>query len=188
MRISIRIAILFAGIWFFGKMIFFYTQILQDESGVKFQVMWNILCLLTGMAVGTLLEKRKQNTNESSALGDIKQIMGSGLIYTILVSVMIYFYYGKIDPGYNERQIAIAQASVKKMLNNPAELAKIKKSPEMESMTKEEILKKATDNQRAIFSPTSTMTISLLGMLLLSTINAIILTFIFRRVLFKAGI
>lgn len=185
MRISLKIAALFAGIWFVGKMIFFSAQILQDETGVKFQVMWNILCLLLGMAIGTMLEKRHQNRAESSALGDIKQILGAGMIYTVLVSGGLYFYYAKIDPGYNARQLAIAEESVKKMLDDPAQLKKVRENPEMESLTKEEIYKKAIANQRAIFSPTSTMTISLLGMLLLSTINAIILTFVFRRLLYK---
>jgi hypothetical protein len=65
-------------------------------------------------------------------------------------------------------------------------MAKIKKNnPDLESLTREEIYEKAIANQKAMFSPGSTMTISLLGMLLLSTVNAIILTVIFRRVLFK---
>lgn len=185
MRISLRIAILFAGIWFTGKMIFFYTQILQDETGVKFQVMWNILCLLLGMTIGTLAEKRKENRQESSALGDIKNTLGGGLVYTIIVAGLIFLYYSKIDPSYNANQLAQAEEVVTKALNDPEQLKELKKDPEMEVLTKEEIFNKAMSNYRSMFNPTSTMTISLLGMLLLSTINAILLTVIFRRVLFK---
>lgn len=186
MRISLKISILFVIIWFIGKMSFFYLQLFQDEAGVKVQVMWNILCLLMGMTIGTWIEKRRESASENSALNDIKNTMGSGIVYTILVSFLIYLYYAKIDPGYNERQLAIAEASVNKMLDDPKEMAKIKKNnPDLESLTREEIYEKAIANQKAMFSPGSTMTISLLGMLLLSTVNAIILTVIFRRVLFK---
>lgn len=186
MRISLKISILFVIIWFIGKMSFFYLQLFQDEAGVKMQVMWNILCLLMGMTIGTWIEKRKESASENSALNDIKNTMGSGIVYTALVSFMIYLYYAKIDPSYNQRQLAIAEAAVNKMLDDPKEMAKIKKNnPDLESLTREEIYEKAISNQKAMFSPGSTMTISLLGMLLLSTVNAIILTVIFRRVLFK---
>ncbi len=186
MRISLKISILFVIIWFIGKMSFFYLQLFQDEAGVKVQVMWNILCLLMGMTIGTWIEKRRELASENSALNDIKNTMGSGIVYTVLVSFLIYLYYAKIDPGYNERQLAIAEASVNKMLDDPKEMAKIKQNnPDLESLTREEIYEKAIANQKAMFSPGSTMTISLLGMLLLSTVNAIILTVIFRRVLFK---
>lgn len=176
---------MFAGIWFTGKMIFFYTQVLQDELGVKYQVMWNILCLLLAMTIGTLAEKRKEVREEGSALGDIKNTLGGGLVYTILVAGLIYLYYAKIDPSYNATQLAKAEEVVSKTLNDPEQLKELRKDPEMEVLTKEEIFNKAMSNYRSMFNPTSTMTISLLGMLILSTINAILLTVIFRRVLFK---
>ncbi len=185
MRISLKIAILFVGIWFTGKMVFFKTQILQDEAGVKYQVMWNILCLLLAMSIGTIAEKRKENRQESSALGDIKNTLGGGMLYTVLVAGLIYLYYAKIDPSYNASQLAKAEMMVNKMLDDPKAMKKLRDTPESEVMTRDEIYKSQMDNYRAIFSPTATMTISLLGMLLLSTINAIVLTVIFRRVLFK---
>ena len=185
MRISLKIAILFVGIWFTGKMLFFYTQILQDEQGVKFQVMWNILCLLLAMTIGTLAEKRKEVREEGSALCDIKNTLGGGLVYTVLVAGLIYLYYAKIDPSYNANQLAQAEEVVNKALEDPKQLKELRKDPEMQVLTKDEIRNKAMANYRSMFNPTSTMTISLLGMLVLSTINAIILTVIFRRVLFK---
>lgn len=185
MKISFKIAILFVGIWFLGKMTFFYAQILQSESEVKFQVMWNILCLLLAMSIGTLAEKRRQANTDNSALADIKNTLGGGMIYTVLVSGLIYLYYAKLDPGYNQRQLAIAEMRVDEMLKDEGQMAELRKSPDYESKTDEEIRELAIANQEAIYNPTSTMTISLLGMLLLSTINAIILTFVFRRILFR---
>lgn len=188
MRPSIKISLLFVGIWILGKMIFFWGQIFQEESGVKFLVMWNMLCLLSGMSIGTLLEKRKEVRTDSSALGDIKNAMSGGVIYTVLVASFMYLYYSKIDPAYNERQIAQAETVIQKALDDPKQLAEIKNMrPEYEAMSTEEIFKDMQKNPRAMFSAGATMTLSLLSMLVLSTLNAVLLTVIYRRVLFKQG-
>lgn len=185
MRPSIKIALLFAGIWFTGKLLFFWLQWFQDEAGVKILVMWNILCLLLAISIGTLIEKRTEDRSQSTALADIKNAMGGGLIYSIIVGGLIYLYYAKIDPGYNERQIAVAEEAIYKAVNDPEKLAEIKQQPEYQSLTKEEIYEKVRQNPRAMYSAGSTMTISLLGMLILSTINSIVVTIVYRRVLFK---
>ncbi|MNY26633.1 hypothetical protein D3C86_1604920 [compost metagenome] len=147
--------------------------------------MWNILCLLLAMTFGTIAEKRKENRLESSALGDIKNTLGGGLVYTVLVAGLIYLYYAKIDPSYNATQLAKAEQVVSQTLNDPEKLKELRQDPEMEVLTKKEIYNKAMSNYHSMFNPASTMTISLLGMLVLSTVNAIILTVIFRRILFK---
>lgn len=186
MKSAYKYSILFAGIWFVGKMSFFYAQILQDSQGVKFQVLWNILCLLLAMIVGGFVQKNTEKQTESSALGDIKSHMATGLIYTVVVAGLLYTYYKKIDPGYNERQIAVAEQAIQKSLENPKELKEIKKiRPEYSAMTKEEIFTDMRKNPQAMYSAGSTMTLSLLGMLLLTTLNSIGLTVVFRRLLFR---
>lgn len=186
MRPSLKIALLFVGVWFIGKMIFFYGQIFQDAGGVKFLVMWNILCLLLAMSIGTLVEKRREDRSQSTALGDIKNAMGGGMLYTVIVSLLLYVYYAKIDPAYNERQIAVAEMAIRKAVTDPKKLREIKDyQPEFEPMTNDEIIEKMSQSPKAMFSAGSTMTLSLLGMLLLTTINAIVLTVVYRRVLFK---
>lgn len=186
MRTSTKIALLFAGIWFLGKYCFFYFQVLQSTEKYPIQVMWNILCLLLAMSVGSLIEKRKEIRSESSALGDIKSILGIGMIYTLVVGGLIYLYYAKIDPAYNENQIAVIQESMEKMVDNPEELKKFKaERPEFEAFSKEEILEKSAESIRPWYQASTVMTISLLGMLMLSVINALVLTAIYRRLLFR---
>lgn len=186
MRPSLKIALLFAAIWFIGKMAFFYGQLFQDAPGVKFLVMWNILCLLLGMAIGTLVEKRREDRTGSTALGDIKQAMSGGMVYTVIVAGLLYLYYAKIHPGYNAHQIEMSMERDRRILNDPEQFAQVKaNNPELEVMTKEEILAARSKSYHAVFSPGSTMTLSLLGMLLLTTINAILLTVVYRRVLFQ---
>lgn len=187
MRISTKIALLFAGIWFLGKYCFFYFQALQTSEQYPIQVMWNILCLLLAMSIGSLIEKRRENTSEGTALGDIKSILRIGMIYTVIVSGLIYLYYAKIDPAYNEHQIAVIQESMKKMVDDPVQLEKFRSErPEFAASTKEEIIQKSSESIRNWYNPTSVMTISLLAMLMLSVLNSLILTVIYRRILFKS--
>jgi hypothetical protein len=185
MRPSLKIALLFAGIWFLGKLVFFYTQTFQEPEGFKFLVMWNILCLLSGMTLGIYTEIRNEDRSQSTALNDIRKAMGGGMIYAVTVSVLMYMYYSKIDPGYNENQIAMSIERDKAFLANPKNLEKLKEDPEYNSISKEEIIEKRVLAAKQVFSAGTTMTMALLGMLMLVTINAIILTVVFRRLLFR---
>lgn len=192
MRPSIKIALLFAGIWFLVRMAFFQFQLFQNESGVKILILWNLFCLLMAVTIGTLVEKLKEKREgrsaEGSAFADIKEAMRGGMIYTVSVAILIYLYYAKIDPAYNERQLARIEAAYERDINNPKQLAIFRNdNPEGASMTKEEILVKAMEGPKSFYSPGSTMILSLLGMLLLTTVNAILVTVVFRRVLFKQG-
>jgi hypothetical protein len=186
MRPTIKTALIFVAIWFTIKMVFFKFQLFQDEAGVKVLVMWNILCLLLAISIGTLIEKRREKSSDGSALGDIKRAMGGGMIYTVLVAALLYVYYAKIDPAYNERQLAAAEESVRKLVNDPHALAEQKRiHPEIASLTTEEIMQKSMNSQKAVYSAGSVSTLGMLGMLLLTTINSIVVTVVYRRVLFK---
>lgn len=191
MRPSIKIALLFAGIWFLVRMCLFQFQLFQNESGVKILILWNLFCLLMAITIGTLVEKLKEKRegrgSEGSAFADIKEAMRGGMIYTVVVAGLIYLYYSKIDPAYNERQLARIGAKYQEEINDPKQLAIFKSDPENASLTKEEILKKAMEGPKSFYNPGSTMILSLLGMLLLTTVNAIVVTVVFRRVLFKQG-
>lgn len=185
MRPSIKVALIFVGIWFSTRLLFFWLQLFQDAGGVKILVMWNILCLLLAISIGSLIEKRKENATDSTALGDIKRAMAGGMVYSVLVSGLIYILYSQIDPGYNKNQIARIEEVYKRDINNPKKLAEFRSVPENASLTKEEILKQAMQGPKSFYNPKSTMLLSLLGMMLLTTVNAIVVTIVFRRVLFK---
>lgn len=161
-------------------------QWFQEPDTYPFQVFWNIFCLLAGMTIGSFMEKRKENRAESTALGDIKSTLSGGLIYTILVSILLLTYYSKIDPDYNKQQVEVAKTQIDKMLDTEKGLKQTRESrPEFKSMTKEEIAEKLYENVNSMFSPRTVFTISLLGMLLLSTINSLVLTVVYRRFIFR---
>ena len=125
-------------------------------------------------------------TMESNFLNDIKNGMKSGLSYSLIVAISIYLFYGVINPEYNRHQIAEAKVAIEKMVNDPVELAKLRKSNEaFELKSKEEIIKEAKKGPESFFNAGSTFTLSLLAMLLLSTLYSIFVSLVFRKVVFK---
>lgn len=184
MKVTVLTGLSFALLWIISKMIFFWTGMLGSD--VIPSVLLNMLFLLLAISVGLFLHKRKQE-EQGNALLDIKNAMSAGLPYLIVVSVFLYFYYDKIDPEFNQHQIAEAYTSIEKKLNNPKEFAEIKASnEEFEVMTKEEILTKLKENLVRNYSASFTMTVSLLGLLLLATINSIFITIIYRKLIFRS--
>ena len=185
MKITVKIGLLFAAIWIAIKMILFLTVTGEARFNVTPAIMLNILCLLLAITVGLYLHKRRQ-TEYTNALGDIKSAMSSAMIYAAIVAGFIYLYYNNIDPEFNRHQISEAEVQIDKVLNDPEQLKQLKASNEdFEVKTVPELRKMLMDNQKAIFSPGSTMTISLLAMLVLGTLNSIFVTVIMRRVVFR---
>lgn len=164
-------------------MIFFWTGAVGYN--VVPSVLINMFCLLASIAIGLYLQKR-QDQGAGNALNDIKNGLSAGLPYALIVSVFIYFYYSEIDPGFNEHQIAEAQAGIEKVIADPDQLAEVKESnADFEVMTDEEIFEEMMQGPRSFYKPTAVMTVSMLAMLLLGTLNSIFITIIYRKIVFR---
>lgn len=183
MKVTVVSGLGFALLWIIFKLVFFWTNAL--EYNIVPSVLLNMLFLLLAIAVGLYLYKRKER-EQGNALNDIKNGMTAALPYTIVVSVFIYFYYNTIDPGFNEHQIAEAHAGIQKILGTPEGLQSVRDSnPEFEVLSKEEIYNKLKEGPEGFYNPTSTMTLSMLAMLLLGTLNSIFISIIYRKVVFR---
>ena len=185
MSITVKVGIIFAFCWIAFKMILFYTLSGEGRFNVQPATLVNILFLLLAVSVGLFLQKRN-DTGESNALNDIKNGLSSGLPYALIVSVFIYFYYAKIDPEFIQHKLAEAEVQIDEQLQNPELLSELKESnADFEVMTTAEIRATLLENQQAVFSPGSTMTVAMLGMLILATINSIFITVVYRKVIFR---
>lgn len=183
MKITVKVGLIFAGIWILVRMIPFFMGNSDVEIGPF--VLMNILCVLLAIAIGLYLHK-KRTGEESNLLTDIKNGLSAGLPYAVVVSLFLYLYYAKIDPGFNEHKIAEFSAGLKKDMANPVTFQKIKDSnPEFEVKTKQEIYDSIMQGPKSFFNAGSTMVISMLALLLLSTIYSILVSVIFRRLIFR---
>ncbi|MCT4562061.1 MAG: DUF4199 domain-containing protein [Crocinitomicaceae bacterium] len=179
---AVKIGLISAAIWVLGKTVMYFIDPLMPITSA---IYLNIFLLLGAIAFG-LYRTMMRETEESNTLNDIKNGMKAGLSYSVVVGASIYLFYAVINPGYNEYQIAQMDESITEAVNNPEELAKIRKSNEaFEVKTKEEIIAELKKGPRSFFNAGSTFTLSILAMLLLSTLYSILVSLILRKVVFK---
>lgn len=184
MRITVKVGILFAIGWILVKLSVFGMGVTSEDS-LKPSLLINMLFLILAITVGLYIQKRR-DTEESNALRDIKNGLSAGVPYAILVSVFIYFYYSKIDPDFTKHKIAESTFELKKVLENPAKLKKLKETnPDFEVMTEKQITKAVLKNTAGAYNPKSTGIMALAAMLLYSTINSVLITVVFRKVVFR---
>ncbi|MFT6981910.1 MAG: hypothetical protein ACJAUD_000677 [Crocinitomicaceae bacterium] len=183
MKITVKVGLLFAALWILIKMFFFWTGALGQN--VVPMVLLNMLFVLLAISVALYLHKLKQ-TEYTNALGDIKNGMTAGVPYAMIVSIFIYAYYAKIDPEFNEHQKSEWEMRVKKELDAPGGLEKAQENnPDFEVLERDEIIAKMKSGYESFYNPTATMTLSMLALLLLATLNSIFVTVIMRRVVFR---
>jgi len=184
MKVTFKTAIVCALIWIGFKMLSFGVG-WNVPSNTALFVMTNMLLLLAAVAIGLYLQKRK-GVEDDNILTDIKNGMSAGVIYSMIISAFLYFYYEKIDPDYNRKMVAEREAYFQSVIDNPVELKKIKaNNKNLEIMSREEILQEFRKTPQMLFSGGFIMTYGVLAMLMLSTFYSVITAIIFRKVLFK---
>lgn len=184
MKVTIKAAAICALVWIGFKLLGYQLGWNTPDNTTLF-ILTNMLGLLCAVSTGLYLQKRK-GVEDDNMLTDIKNGMTSGVFYALIVSVFLYFYYEKIDPEYNDKVIAEREMYFKTIIDDPVQLKKLKESnKDLEVMTKEEILIKFRETPQMLFSGTFMMTFGMLSMLMLSTLYSIVVTVIFRKVLFR---
>jgi hypothetical protein len=93
----------------------------------------------------------------------------------------MYFYYERIYPEFNQLKI---EAVVKK-LDEPNAIKEIQKNnPEMQNDSPEEVRNEVIQKSKMIYSSKFNMLVALLALVLYTTINSIVISIIFRKVVF----
>lgn len=185
MKITVKLGLLFAGIWILAKLGIYYGFQTPETFAVQPTALLNILLLLCAVSFGLFFTMRSE-TEESNFLNDVKNGMSAGLPYTLIVSIFIYFFYGQIAPEVNKHQLSEIQTRIKMDLEIPEKVEEFKKSNEQfEVMTKDEMFEAMSSNAKAMFAPGSSMTLAMGGLLLLALINSILVAIILRRIVFR---
>ncbi|MBM3186458.1 MAG: hypothetical protein FJZ67_09155, partial [Bacteroidetes bacterium] len=93
----------------------------------------------------------------------------------------MYFYYERIYPDFNNHKIEL----IEKKLNEPNAIKDIQKNnPEMQNDSPEEVRNEVIQKSKMIYSSKFNMLVSLLSLVLYTTINSIVISIIFRKVVF----
>ena len=178
MKLPLKVGLLAATIWISIKLAAFYLSLSLDD--LRPFVFINMFILTAAIAIALYLVKRKET--ESNLLNDVKNGMLAGVPYAVIVSVFLYFYYQKIYPAFNAGKMN--EISLK--LSNPQTIKEIQRSnPEMENKSVEEIKTDILAKTEMVYNPQFTMLVSMLSLLLYATLNSIVITLIFRRIVFR---
>lgn len=178
MKLPLKVGLLSASTWIFIKLIAFYLSLSLDD--LRPFVFINMFILTAAIAIALYLVKRKET--ENNLLNDVKNGMLAGVPYAVIVSVFLYFYYEKIYPYFNERKMN--EISLK--LSNPQTIKEIQCSnPEMENKSFEEIKRDVLAKTKMVYNAQFTMLVSMLSLLLYATLNSIVISVIFRRIVFR---
>ncbi|MEY4521306.1 MAG: hypothetical protein RIT10_491 [Bacteroidota bacterium] len=184
MRITVKTGIISALCWIGIKMAIYYAGIF--ERTIVPAVLLNILGLLACIAIGLFLQKRR-DTEETNTMIDLKNAMSAGVPYVLMVSIFIYFFYAKINPEYYQHQIAENEIAIEKMVNDPIALEKFKaQQADAEVMTKQQIEKKLKQSNKQGASAGFTATLATLALLILATLYSLLVTIIYRRIVFRS--
>jgi hypothetical protein len=182
MKNSVLIGVFFAFIWGAIKFLF-HTDL---NKAINPFVLLNIFFLLTAIALGLFFIKKKEGYLSGNIISDFKKAMGIGLPYTLIVSGFIYYYYATFNPMYIETKIQQAYIQIDKAIKDPKQLKILQKQkPEFEVMSKEQLRKELRKGPENMYSAKATGLLSLLSMLLLTTFYSLIISLIYRKILFK---
>ena len=170
-----KIALTFALIWIIIKMILFNMGL--SLSLFNYTVMINVFFLLVVIFMTLHYYKNKTNKEDSTFLGDFKEAMKGGAIYSFVIVVFIFIYFTFIDTNFVESKMADIQT----MSIDFEELRESK--PEFKLKSNEDIISELKATQKAIFSPFLSTTIVLTGMMMATFIYSMLGSIFFRKVL-----
>jgi len=182
MKTGLLIGVFGSLLWFCTKLIFYWSGYASDS--VNGFVFLNMFLATFVVAFGLYLVKKKGN--ESNLLMDVKNAMVSGVSYAVLTSIFIYLYYGKIDTSYNERQLRKVYVQINKELNDSLKVKAIKtENPRYRTYSKEQLFNEAKKSPEMFFNAQFTMTLTLLALMLYVTLNSLIISVVYRKLIFK---
>ncbi|MCC5922758.1 MAG: DUF4199 family protein [Crocinitomicaceae bacterium] len=184
MRPALKSALFFGATWILVKLLFYYLNIFQDDIFLPGLI--NNFFLLTAIAVGLYLEKRREGFGEGSALSDIKNAMVAGAPYALIVSVFLFFYYRDINPDFaqdrlNERMDLLYISMERESFVDSLKM----QNQDLNVLNNDEIYQHIREETAGAYSPKTLLTLSLLGLTILGFTYAIFLTVVFRKVLLR---
>lgn len=184
LRPALKFSLLFAGLWIALKMIFMAYNLFQED--IQVTGLLNNFFLLSAIALGLFFEKRKEGFGEGTAMTDIKHAVTAGAPYVLIVSLFMFYYYDTINPEFIETRVEERVDLIYNDMQRESYVDSLKvNKPEFRTRTDEEILREAKREIESNLSPKSMLVFSLLGMLILAVTYAILLTLVFRKVLFR---
>src|SRR5690554_2615762 len=139
MKPTLKIGLIFAAVWIALKLLFWQLGIFQESIHITGLI--NTLFLLLAIALGLYFQKKKEGLSNGTALTDVKNALQSGVLYTVIVSVFLYFYYDSINPEFTENRINEMSDMFYDNMQRESYVDSLKlQNPDIEELTNEDII------------------------------------------------
>ncbi len=103
MKPSVKIAIVCSVISIGFTLAFFYAG--KFQQGYEVGPFIKLFLLLAAISGGVFIVKKNENFRERSFLEDFKYAMQGGIIFTILVSLFVYYYHTNMDTSIIDSKV-----------------------------------------------------------------------------------
>ena len=133
-------------------------------------------------AISYALFQVKRYETDNNFLNDVKNGMSAGLPYTIVVGVFLFFYYQNIFPDYTQSKLDYMEHQ----LNDPDNIKELKNAnDDLSNKSDKEIKTLMMNNTEMMYSAKFTLVITLLGLTIFSALNSLVISLIYRRIVFR---
>lgn len=145
-------------------------------------ILVNIMLILIAVIFGLRAFKKQQKTPEYNFAEDLKCTMRSASLYAIIISGFVFLYYSAIDKNFTEQ---IIERQFSDITQEEFEEIK-KKDPDMMRGKNLDDFKKLKREEMKLFtSPFITMTMTLVGLMMIGFFYSVLVTMAWPKFLSK---
>lgn len=184
MKPSIKIAFVCSIISIGFTLAFYYAG--KSVQGYEAAPFINLFLLLTAISGGVFMFKKKENFLERSFLEDIKYAMQGGIMFTIFVSLFVFFYHSKMDTSIIDSKVtALLEMSDKNVPNEEVYKELQKNDKTWQDKTFMDYKENQEDQFRSMVSAEAFALVHVVVGMLLTLFFSIFVTLILRKVVLR---
>lgn len=184
MKPSVKIAIVCSIISIGFTLAFFYAGKFQE--GYEAGPFIKLFLLLSSIAGGVFVVKKKENFIERSFLEDFKYAMQGGIIFTILVSLFVYYYNLKMDTSIIDKKVALRMENSNKNVPDETTYKLLQKDdPTWQDKTFMDYKENQEDQFRGFISAKAFALVHVVVGMMLTLFFSVFVTLILRKVVLR---
>lgn len=180
MKSPVKSGLILAVIWIVFKMVLYYLG--KSNHGFTIGIFLNILFVLLAAAIG--LYYAKHQSGRTHFLQDVKISLRGSIVYTVIISIFVYFYYDRVDPLVMQNKIDEKIAIAEKQVSEDFESMK-EDNPSLREVTAEQYVELVREDAETIHTGFVQSTFTLIALMLASILYSFLVPLIFRKIVFR---
>lgn len=145
-------------------------------------ILVNIMLILIAVIFGLRAFKKQQKTPEYNFAEDLKCTMRCASLYAIIISGFVYLYYSTIDKNFTEQ---VKERQLTKITQEDFEEMKKKDPVVLKGKNLDDVKKQIKDDTNLFSSPFMTMTMTLVGLMMIGFFYSLLVTAAWPKFLSK---